>query len=132
MKDGNKHIYFKAYGIYVGFILVMIVVIVKTMSIQFDGAGKILSFGEDKLPVRMVNKIPRSGEILDMNLVPLVTSISFFDIRMDPTVIEDKTFDKEITDLCQGLSNLYPDKTARQYEDDIRTAREKGNRYLLI
>ena len=132
MKDGNKNIYFKAYGIYVGFIVVMIVVLVKTMSIQFDGAGKILSFGEDKLPIRMVNKIPRSGEILDMNLVPLVTSISFFDIRMDPTVIEDKTFDKEITDLCQGLSNLYPDKTARQYEDDIRTAREKGNRYLLI
>ena len=132
MKDENKHIYLKAYAIYVGFVLLMLVVLVKTMSIQFDGAGKILSFGEDKLPVRMVSKIPRSGEILDMNLVPLVTSISFFDIRMDPTVIEEKTFDKEITDLCQGLSNLYPEKSARQYEDEIRSAREKGNRYLLI
>ena len=83
MKDENKHIYLKAYAIYVGFVLLMLVVLVKTMSIQFDGAGKILSFGEDKLPVRMVSKIPRSGEILDMNLVPLVTSISFFDIVLE-------------------------------------------------
>ncbi len=132
MKTEGRHIFYKAYAIYVGFIILMIVVLYKTVAIQFEGAGKILSFKEDKLPVRMVSKVPRSGEILDMNLIPLVTSISFFDIRMDPTVIEEKVFQNELSDLCEGLAKMYPDKTARQYFDEIRTAREKGNRYLLI
>jgi cell division protein FtsI (penicillin-binding protein 3) len=132
MKSEDKNIFLKAYAIYIGFIILMVIVLYKTVSIQLEGAGKILSFDEDKLPVRMVSKVPRSGEILDMNMIPLVTSVSFFDIRMDPTIIEDKVFDKEITDLCVGLSKLYPDKTAREYEDEIRSARQKGNRYLLI
>jgi len=132
MRTEGRHIFFKAYAIYVGFIILMIVVLYKTIVIQYEGAGKILSFNEDKLPVRMVSKVPRSGEILDMNLIPLVTSISFFDIRMDPTVVDEKVFQNELSDLCEGLAKMYPDKTARQYFDEIRTARENGNRYLLI
>jgi cell division protein FtsI (penicillin-binding protein 3) len=132
MKTEGRHIFYKAYAIYLGFIILMIVVLYKTVAIQFEGAGKILSFKEDKLPVRMVSKVPRSGEILDMNLIPLVTSVSFFDIRMDATVIDEKVFQNELSDLCEGLAKMYPDKTARQYFDEIRTAREKGNRYLLI
>lgn len=132
MNSEDKNIFLKAYAIYVGFIILMVVVLYKTVSIQLEGAGKILSFKEDKLPVRMVSKMPRSGEILDMNLIPLVTSVSFFDIRMDPTIIDEKVFESELSDLCQGLEKMYPDKTARQYFDEIRTARQKGNRYLLI
>jgi cell division protein FtsI (penicillin-binding protein 3) len=132
MKTEGRHIFYKAYVIYIGFIILMTLVLYKTVAIQFEGAGKILSFKEDKLPVRMVSKVPRSGEILDMNLIPLVTSISFFDIRMDPTVIDEKVFQNDLSDLCEGLAKMYPDKTARQYFDEIRTAREKGNRYLLI
>lgn len=132
MKSEDKHILLKAYAIYIGFVILMVVVLYKTISIQFEGASKILSFGEDKLPVRMVSKVPRSGEILDMNMIPLVTSVSFFDIRMDPTVIEEKVFESQLSDLCEGLSKMYPDKSAREYYDEIRSAREKGNRYLLI
>jgi hypothetical protein len=58
MKTEGRHIFYKAYVIYIGFIILMTVVLYKTVAIQFEGAGKILSFKEDKLPVRMVRKVP--------------------------------------------------------------------------
>jgi cell division protein FtsI (penicillin-binding protein 3) len=62
----------------------------------------------------------------------LVTSVTYYDVRMDATVVDQKLFDEEVSELAQGLSKMYPKKTAREYENSIRNARSTGNRYLLI
>jgi cell division protein FtsI (penicillin-binding protein 3) len=72
------------------------------------------------------------GEILDANLNPLLTSVSYFDIHMDPTVVDQKTFDEEVSNLADGLARMYKDKSSRSYENEIRTARANGSRYVLI
>lgn len=89
----NKDILWRAYLIYFGFVLIMLVVLFKTVSIQWEGRTNVFSSSEEKMPVRTVKRIPRRGEVLDVHYTPLLTSVSFYDIHMDPTVVDKKIFD---------------------------------------
>jgi cell division protein FtsI (penicillin-binding protein 3) len=131
--DVKKNIFWKAYFVYFIFLIVMLVVLFQTISIQLEGvAGVVNEDSSDRIPVKTIERIPRRGEILDVNYTPLVTTVTFYDIHMDATVVDQKIFDAEVTDLAKGLARLYPDMSAREYENKIRTAREQKNRYLLI
>lgn len=61
----------------------------------------------------------------------LATSVSKFDIRMDPVSISDEDFEKGIKDLSKELSKMLG-KSASFYENYIRKARVNKNRYLFI
>lgn len=128
----RKDIYVKAYMVYIGFVILMFVVLFKTVSIQLEGRSNVFAGSDEKMPVRTVKRMPRRGEILDVHGTPLVTSVSFYDIHMDPTVIDKKIFDAEITDLSRELANMYSDRNQREYENYIRKGRDQGKRYLLI
>lgn len=135
MKEEKKDTVWRAYLIYFGFVIVMLLVVGKTAAIQFEGGEPIFlssSNGTEKMPTRTVLKEPRRGEVLDANYTPLVTSVSFYDIHMDPTVVDQKTFDTDLADLCRELAKKYPEKTAKEYEYMIRKGRANGSRYLLI
>ena len=131
----KKDIFWRAYLIYFGFVILMLVVLFKTVSIQFeDGRPVFLTStdGKEKMPTRTVKRTPRRGQILDVNYLPLVTSVSYFDIHMDPTVVKDEVFDKEVSLLSVELAKMYPAKSAREYERYIREGRTRKSRYLLI
>ncbi len=131
----RKDIFWRAYLIYFGFVIVMLVALIKTVAIQFEGGKPVFmssTDGNDKMPTRTVQRVPRRGQILDANYTPLVTSVSFYNIHMDPTVVDQELFDKEVANLCIALNELYPEKTARQYENLIRGGRARGSRYVLI
>jgi len=131
----EKGIYLRAYLIYFGFFMAMIVVVVKTIWIQLEDNPFVFQSTdaiEAKMPTRTVYRIPRRGEILDMNANPLVTSVSFYDIYMDPTVATQQLFNEEVGKLAQGLQQLYPIRSAQEWERYIREARNKGKRYVLI
>ncbi len=131
----KKDIYWRAYLIYFGFVVVMLVVLIKTFSLQFEGRTNVFTTNDgvsEKMPTRSVQRLPRRGEILDANYTPLVTSVSFYDIHMDPTVVKQEVFDKEINELSLELSKLFPSKSASEYAQYIRSGRRAGKRYLLI
>ncbi len=132
MSKDRKHLYYRAYLVYFGFVAIMILVLYSTLDLQFNGPGVAYATQKGELPTRVADRIPRMGQILDHNEVPLVTSVTFYDIYMDPTVVEDDIFDAQISGLCEGLSRLYPEKSAYDYEAQIRKARANGVRYLLI
>ena len=125
MSSDRGAIVFRAYALYFGFVLILVVGIYKTIKLQ-------RSTDDVDLPVRLQDRAPRMGDIVDANLNPLLTSVSYFDIHMDPTVVDQKTFDEEVSNLADGLHELYPDKSSRNYENEIRAARASGSRYLLI
>ncbi|MEJ6776595.1 MAG: penicillin-binding protein [Crocinitomicaceae bacterium] len=131
----KKDIFWRAYLIYFGFVVLMLIVLIKTISIQFEGGQPIFMSSNDgntKMPTRTVKRTPRRGQILDAKYTPLVTSVSFFNIHMDPTVVNDKIFNEEVRDLCVELSHLYPVKSAKEYERIIREGKKRKSRYLLI
>lgn len=131
----NKDIFWRAYVVYFGFVVLLLVVLFQVVNIQMqDGRSNRLtnSDGQERLATRTVPKKSRRGQILDINHTPLVTSVSYFDIYMDPTVVSDEELAKGLNGLCNGLNRMYPDKTANEYQRMIREARANKSRYLKI
>lgn len=131
----NKIISFRVHLIYVGFILIMLLALGKTAALQLEGRSEIFTTNDgvqEKMPTRTVKRESRRGEILDVNYNPMVTSVSFYDIHMDPTVVDQKIFDEGINELAQGLSEMYSIRSASEWERYIRSARAQKKRYLLI
>ncbi len=126
----------RAHAVYGLFLIALISVLVKTFMIQSKGVSneflmKDKSNGEVILS-RDVMKMPRMGQILDCNGTALVTSVSTYNVYIDPTAPSDEVFNKEISDLCEKLALIFPQMTAREYENYLRRGRARKNRYLLL
>ena len=135
----RKGLLLRAYLVYSLFVIGMVLVIVQVFRIQLDKTDKQkseLSNGDSagKMPIRYVKRYPRMGEVLDCNGVSLVTSISYYNLYMDPTVPSKELFDSQITDLSIKMSKMFPKSyaTPREFEMYIRVQRKQGNKYLLI
>jgi len=125
-------IYWKVYLLYFIFVGAMIAVLSKTFMIQSEGRSNVLS---DKSELIQLVEVPidaRRGQILDDQGEPLVTSVSFYEIRLDATVPSDKVFNEGLDSLAQQLSAVFGDKTPREYRERIQKARNQGDRFLLI
>mgnify|MGYP002629421983 CR=1 FL=1 len=131
----KKDIYWRAYLVYFSLAILMLVVIIRTIMIQFDGGHPVFlssSDGNEKMPTRTVDRKPRRGQIVDANYTPLVTSVSYFNIHMDPTVVPQALLDSALSKLAVALNDLYPEKTAMEYERIILNGRANGKKYVLI
>lgn len=132
----KQNIAIRAYSIYFLFVIGLVLVLVKTFLIQTEKVSMVFNLKEknsDKvIPMRTVSRIPRMGDILDCNGTSLVTSISFFDIYMDATVPSDEVFNRDLSELSDKLNTVFPETSAREFANKIRTARNQKNRYLLI
>lgn len=130
----KKDILWRAYLLYFGFVVLMLVVIFQTINIQLQNEpdNRLTDSDSGRLPTRTVKRKSRRGQILDANYTPLVTSVSYFDIYMDPTVVPKDVFARDLDDLCIELARMYPDKSANEYQRMIREARENGRKYLKI
>lgn len=127
-----KAVIIRTYLIYFLVVIAMLVVIGRTFSIIMDGRDSIFTTTSDRLQQRSAIVEPRRGEILDANLNPLVTSVSFYDIYMDPLTVKEDLWTKGIGELSVGLSKTFKDKSAREYEEYLREARSRKRRYVLI
>lgn len=128
----KKDLIWRTYLVYIGFVIALLVVLGKTFMIQNEGKASFFATTEDKIPTRSVKRFPRRGEVLDRNYTPLVTSVSFYDIHMDPTVVDQAIFDRDVSDLAIGLHAIFSQTSAREYENDIRKGRARGKRYINI
>ena len=59
------------------------------------------------------------------------SSVTYFDIYMDPTIVSQSDFEEGISGLSKGLSKLFK-KEPSYYQQKIANAREEKNKYLLI
>ncbi len=78
------------------------------------------------LPTQRGNIYSDDGQSL------LATSVEFFEIRMDPTVVRSSVFNNEIDGLSEGLSRYNPRKSAAEWKAMIVKARANKSKYLLI
>lgn len=128
----SKQVILRVYLIYFLVFGLLLSVAVKSCSIVVDGREGIFSASSDKLQYRTATVTPRRGEILDANASPLVTSVAFYDVYMDPMTVETTIWNDNIAALAKALANEFRDKTEREYYTYLTNARKKGNRYLLI
>jgi cell division protein FtsI (penicillin-binding protein 3) len=127
-----KEVILRVYLVYFFIFILMGLVVVKSFSIVMDGRENIFSASSGKIEQREAKIMPRRGEILDVHTTPLITSVAFYDIYLDPKTVEKTIWEENITALSEGLANLFADKSAREYETYLRNARAEGRRYVLI
>lgn len=99
-----------------------------------------IQFVEGEKWIRMGNEISfdykkikaTRGNIYSDNGSLLATSLPFYKVAMDPTLVKDETFKGGIDSLSYLLSRYYKDRSATDYKRMIRDARETGKQYLTI
>lgn len=133
MKEANrKFLRNRAYLIYFGFMALMVTVFGTVISIQFSTESIGEMPGQGIIQERIVSDDPRFGDVLDKDMNPLITTVSYYDVYMDPTVASQELFDENIDSLAQGISNLFQRKEAKDIADQLRDARRRGRRYVSI
>jgi len=72
------------------------------------------------------------GNIYSDNGSLLATSLPFYKVAMDPTLVRKDVFRKGIDSLALMLSRFYKDRSARDYKEMITDARENDRQYIVL
>ncbi len=72
------------------------------------------------------------GNIYSDNGSLLATSLPFYKIAMDPTLVKKDVFDKGVDSLSILLSRYYKDRSATDYKRMLKDARATGKQYLVV
>ncbi|MEL6358379.1 MAG: penicillin-binding protein 2, partial [Bacteroidota bacterium] len=72
------------------------------------------------------------GNIYGSNGSLLATSLPFYRVVLDPCIVDDTTFQKDIDKLSKRLAGFYQDRSAESYQKSIRKARQAKRRYLVL
>jgi len=89
----------------------------------------------DSLSTRYVNVEATRGNIYSNDGSLLATSVPEYELRMDMFaggIADDKVFNEKVDSLGLKLSQLFGDKTPKEYARYLRIGRQDSARYLLI
>lgn len=72
------------------------------------------------------------GNIYSDNGSLLATSLPFYKVAMDPTLVKKEVFDHGVDSLALLLSRYYKDRSAVDYKRTLKDARATGKQYIVI
>jgi cell division protein FtsI (penicillin-binding protein 3) len=135
--ENKKEIVVKSYVLYIVVAIAMLIVIGRVIAIQYGNVvpvpkvadGDSLSSAE--IPTRIDSILPIRGRILSDDGSDLVTSIPFYNIHADLSVISDKLF-QEVDSLAYHLALVFPEKTKEEWNRDLRKGRSDKSQYFPI
>lgn len=110
--------------------LFLLAIIIRLSNIQYADGEKYRALSE-KLTLRNDTIFANRGNIFSADGSLLATSMSQYEIRMDPFTVDAGVFEKNIRGLSVELSRMFGN-TAANWESKIRKARNTRNRYLFI
>lgn len=129
----KKNILIRTYLLYIFMCVFAICIIFRICVIQFKEGGK----WKEKaaaFTTKIIDTEAVRGNIFDANGSLLATSLPYFEIAVDINLsfITDKKYSNNCDSLCYLLSNLFKDKTEKDYLKLLNTARNENSRYLLL
>ena len=110
--------------------LFLVAIVVRLTNIQFADGEKYRNLSE-QLTLRNDTIFANRGNVFSADGSLLATSMSQYEIRMDPFTVDSKVFEKEIRNLAVELSKMLGNSVSH-WESKIRKARNSKNRYLFI
>ncbi|MEZ4910445.1 MAG: penicillin-binding protein [Saprospiraceae bacterium] len=131
--DRKKELLWRAYLVMFGFIIATGLILFKIFNITFIERDKWKQQGEANVQWRIVDADRGNIYAEESNL--LATSLQFFEVRMDLTMVKNDIFKKEVDSLALFLSNFKEgnsSKTKEQWKKDLISAKNKGNGYFYI
>jgi cell division protein FtsI (penicillin-binding protein 3) len=132
--DRKKELLWRAYLVMFFFVVATAVILFRIFNISFIERDKWRQKGEANVQWRTVDADRGNIYAEESNL--LSTSLQFFEVRMDMSIIRKDDFNDGVDSLAIFLSNFDPDfirkKTAAQWKSDLKSARKRGNKYFFI
>lgn len=123
--------------VYIAFGLILLLagaVVIQLYRVQYVQGAKWKAMAQS-MSTQYQNVEASRGNILSIDGSLLATSVPSYELHMDMLaggIANDKLFEEKVDSLALKLSQLYPEKSAKQYSRLLRDARQDGNRYLLI
>jgi len=75
---------------------------------------------------------PTRGNIFSADGSLLATSIPFYRVCIDPTIVDNEVYRKGINQLSMLLHSYFKDKSADEYKRKINDARRSGKKYIVL
>ncbi|WP_218599866.1 penicillin-binding protein [Polaribacter sp. NJDZ03] len=110
--------------------LFLLAIVFRIFSIQHTEGDKYRKLSTE-LTIRQDTIYANKGNVYAADGNLLATSMSKFTIRMDVVVVDSEVFEKNFVALSKALSGMFG-KTPYYYQNKLRTAKKRRNRYLLI
>ncbi len=123
----------RVYLLYVVFFLLGVAIMVKVFRIMFsEGDYWRAKAAEQFIDEKTIEAV--RGNIFSCDGGLLATSLPHYEIRMDVNAgaITNKIFNESVDSLAICLSNMFGDRSAKDYKKDLVNARKAGERYFLI
>ncbi len=123
--------------VYLSFGLILLfaaAVVIQLFRVQFVQGDKWKAMAA-KLSTRYQTVEAARGNIFSVDMSLLATSVPEYELHMDvlaPGIIDDKIFNEKIDSLGLKLSQMFGDKSEKEYTRMLRDARKEGSRYELI
>lgn len=133
MKKERLNIFKRVVPIYILVALFASAIIGRTAYIQFSEGKELIKQAEEQVTEDDTLFAIR-GNILSADGSLMAVSVPFYELRMDVASpnISDKLFNENIDSLSIRLSNLFKDKPASRYKQELVRARQAERRYFLI
>src|SRR5699024_4348862 len=123
--------------VYVAFGLVVLgalIVFGKLLHLQYVDGDRWVAIADSLTVKESVIEAAR-GNIYSNDGSLLATSVPEYEVRFDALAIpahREDVFNSKVDSLAYQLSAFFKDRSARQYLTALKSARDKGQRYLLI
>ncbi len=129
----KKDILWRAYLIYFLVCLFGVAIISKICIIQFSEGAK-WQAQADKFSTKFFDIEAVRGNIYDANGSLLATSLPYFETGIDVNTeaITKAVFNENVDSLSICLSNLFKDKSWKEYRKSLKKARADGDRWLVL
>lgn len=129
----KKDILWRVYLIYFFICLFGVAIISKVFIIQFSEGDEWRAKAQS-LSTKLFDIEAVRGNIYDANGSLLATSLPYYEIAMDvnTAAITDEIFYDNVDSLAYNLSNLFGDKTTKEYKKLLVRARKTGDRYVVL
>ena len=131
--DKKKDILWRIYLVYFLICLFGVAIISRVVVIQFVQGDEWRAKAES-MSTRFFNIEAVRGNIYDANGSMLATSLPYYEVGMDVNTeaITKKIFEDNIDSLSRCLSNLFKDKSRKEYERMLRRARKEHDRWIVL
>jgi len=129
-KDKNK-ILNRLYLVVAGLLVVFVFILGQIFKIQFVEGEHYRKIVKNRT-IKLHTIKARRGNIYTEDGSLLATSVTKYDVSIDPTVASNKVFNENIDALSDSIYRVFGARSKYYYADKITSLRKKGKRYLRL
>ena len=127
----KKEILYRVRIVFFIIILISLAIIYSIFNLQFNqgeywqSKSTNINFKYDKIKASRGNILSDDGSIL-------ATSLPFYKVALDPSIVSNENFENNIDSLSYLLSSFFKDNSSSYYKNMISKARKDNRRYILL